>query len=470
MSQESTLERERERAVSEAERGERALREVATSLAQLDEASVLRPNTDPHAAAATALLVADYLRQPELQSKLGSVGMTTESVAQLRHFARAIIKVVTDLGGDYLPDAKAIPGEIVSRGEAVRTSITTALEKARPHDHDVQHLLEAIRLGNGVVDLVYDLRTLGEFCARHATAGAADGAIAGAAHSSQAAADAIEFALRTDDTPEQTLARNTLARLWTLFLPAYDRAAAAGRELTRGEGRERQFPPLALVASHRRARRRPLSLLPPGAASLNPTSLRKSTLSPRHSRPTSGSMPSLGGHGSTPHIPGSPALPDFGDVEFIEATETSESVEIIRSDPPAAAQSDSPSSSPPTAGDRESWSDTRNKKRHSVEIEVEVEVGIASESNLYLGFTENLSAAGVFVATYVSRPIGAHVEVTLAFPSGDVLKVPGVVRWLREATTDGWPGMGVQFDSLSPEDDAKIRKFLLLRDPMFYDD
>jgi uncharacterized protein (TIGR02266 family) len=177
-------------------------------------------------------------------------------------------------------------------------------------------------------------------------------------------------------------------------------------------------------------------------------------------------MPSVGGHGSTPHIPGSPALPGFGDVEFIEATESVESFEIIRSEPPAAAPSDSPSSSPPTAGDRESWSDTRHKKRHSVEIEV----GITSESNLYLGFTENLSAAGVFVATYVSRPIGAHVEVTLAFPNGDVLEVPGVVRWLREATTDGWPGMGVQFESLSPEDDAKIRKFLLLRDPMFYDD
>jgi hypothetical protein len=30
--------------------------------------------------------------------------------------------------------------------------------------------------------------------------------------------------------------------------------------------------------------------------------------------------------------------------------------------------------------------------------------------------------------------------------------------------------MGVQFESLSPADDVKIRKFLSLRDPLFYED
>jgi hypothetical protein len=30
--------------------------------------------------------------------------------------------------------------------------------------------------------------------------------------------------------------------------------------------------------------------------------------------------------------------------------------------------------------------------------------------------------------------------------------------------------MGVQFEALSPEDEAKIRKFLSVREPLFYDD
>lgn len=441
-----------------------ALRELAPRLAELDEAHIVRPSTDPHAAAVTALLVADYLGQPELAGKLESASMSPDAVADLRRLARAIVKVVTELGGDYLPDAKGIPGDLVARGEALRTTITSALEKALSDDRDVQLWLEAIRLGAGVVDLVYDLRTLGELCAQHGKQDeGVTSATSGAVHSALAAADAVEFALRTGDTPELTTARNTLARLWTLFLPAYDRAAAAGRALTRGEGRERQFPPLALVASHRRARRRPLSLLPSAAtASLHPAQRR--SVAPRtHKAPSAGPSTAAGAR-SSPSIPASPALPDFGDVELIEA-ETTESVELLRSEPPPRPTSKAPST-PPTSAERESWSDTRNKKRQTVEIEV----GIASHSNFYLGFTENLSAAGVFVATYVAKPIGSPVEVALAFPNGDELRVPGVVRWLREATTDGWPGMGVQFESLSAHDEAKIRKFLSLRDPMFYDD
>ena len=110
--------------------------------------------------------------------------------------------------------------------------------------------------------------------------------------------------------------------------------------------------------------------------------------------------------------------------------------------------------------------ETRGAKRHTVEIEV----GIASDSNLYVGFTENLSEGGVFVATYALKPLGEKVEVALAFASGDQLRVPGVVRWLRNASADNWPGMGVQFEALSPDDEEKIRKFLALRDPLFYDD
>jgi hypothetical protein len=30
--------------------------------------------------------------------------------------------------------------------------------------------------------------------------------------------------------------------------------------------------------------------------------------------------------------------------------------------------------------------------------------------------------------------------------------------------------MGVQFEGLSPADEAKVRKFLSLREPMFYDE
>lgn len=362
--------------------GEKALVEVATRLFAIEQSAIVRPGTDPHSAAVTAMLVADYLQQPEVRDKLASVDLTLDKVQDLGKLARALLAVVVRLDGDYLPDDRPIPADMLSKGQEVRATVSAALEKAKGGDADVALWLEAIRLGSGVVDLVYDLRTLGELCARHLPTAASATASSGAVNAARVAAHALEMALRDGEDPEDTKRRDTIARLWTLFLPLYDAAAKAGRALGRDEGKEQNFPPLALVASHRRARRRPFSLVPP--ASLT------------------GDRPSEG----------------------------------------------------------------RRQKRQTVEIEV----GIASESNLYLGFTENLSEGGVFVATYTRKPIGSTVEIALTFPNGDVVNVPGVVRWLREGAADTWPGMGVQFEALSPDDERKLQKFLSLREPMFYDD
>ncbi len=428
---------------------QRALAALGPALASVDDAHIVRPSADPHAAAATALLVADYLGQPELSTQVRAAGLGADHVTLLHDLSRAIIAIVTKLGGDYLPDAQGIPGDLVARGEAVRTTITAALEKAMPDDPEVRMWLEAIRLGSGVVDLVYDLRTLGEICTHK---GAQSEATASAARAAFAAADAVEFALRTGDTAEQTASRNTIARLWTLFVPAYERAAVAGRTLTRSSGKERQFPPLALVASHRRARRRPVSLVPAARRSTAPGTGRSSRPPPLHAsvaKPLS--------------LPKPASLPKLA-VMPVAALDV-EMVEMADEDVIAAAPSKAPSA-PPTAAERQSWSDTRIAHRQAIEIEV----GISSQSNFYVGFTENLSASGVFVATYVAKPIGARVDVVLGFPNGEQMKLTGLVRWLREASTDGWPGMGVQFETLAPDDEARIRKFLSLRDPLFYDD
>lgn len=430
-----------------------ALADVAGLLRGLTDADVVRPSADPQAAAATALLVADYLGQPDLRAKLDAHGMGLDAVVNLRKLARAITTFVTRLGGEYLPDATAIPGDLVQRGQHARTTIAAALEKALPEDRDLQVLLDAVRLGTGVVDLVYDLRTLGGLCTVHGSAG---GGGPESAQSAFAAADAVEFALRTGDSPERATTRNTIAKLWNLFVPAYERAAAAGRALTRSQGKERDFPPLSLVAAHRRARRHPVSVMPPARIDAP-----KPPKPPKPLKPYKPAPP-----------PKKPEVPKFDEVELIEAEDIVEDEhdghdagEVVTtnvSEPPRRTRP----SEPPTQGERLSWSDTRLANRQTLDIEV----GVTSQSNLYLGFTENISAGGVFVATYVTKAIGAEVEVALAFPNGDELKVPGIVRWLREATTEGWPGMGVQFQSLTAQDEATLRKFLSVRDPLFYDE
>ncbi len=420
-------------ALTLASEGRRALVDLAPRLAGIPDDAIARPHTDPHAAAVTGVLVGDYLAQAELAARLPALGFDTAAAEELGKVARAILVLVEDLGGDYLTDAKGVPGDLVQRGEAVRGQMLAALEKAFHAEVQVMMWVEAIKLGAGVVDLVYDLRTVAELATtRLPTTSEVLGETLDRARST---ADALEFALREGESAEHARMRSAIARLWTLFVPSYEKAATAGRALTRSEGKERQFPPLALVSSHRRAHRRPLSLVP-GRVSVMPAIPKPPPLPPNAHKP-----------------------PD------------SSPVRVLRSDPPPPLDTavDQVIAEDVRAHaeheDRQSWSESRRSHRQVVELEV----GISSESNFYIGFTENLSEGGVFVATYTSKPIGSKVEVVLSFPNGEEMRVPGVVRWLREATSEGWPGLGVQFESLTEGDEKNIRKFLSLREPMFYD-
>jgi type IV pilus assembly protein PilZ len=109
----------------------------------------------------------------------------------------------------------------------------------------------------------------------------------------------------------------------------------------------------------------------------------------------------------------------------------------------------------------------RSEPRFSVVLQV----NISSDSNLYVGFTENLSNAGIFVATHVLRPIGSSVEVNVRFPGRqEPVRCRGEVRWIREhsANRDAWPGMGIRFDHVDDEDKATLSEFLQTREPIFF--
>ncbi len=102
--------------------------------------------------------------------------------------------------------------------------------------------------------------------------------------------------------------------------------------------------------------------------------------------------------------------------------------------------------------------------------DIQLDVSLYSDSNFYAGFTENLSAGGVFVATHNLRPIGEKIDVTITLPNDKQIVAHGVVRWLREfnEASDAPPGMGIQFQSITGED--LMRDFLSARSPLFYDD
>jgi uncharacterized protein (TIGR02266 family) len=112
------------------------------------------------------------------------------------------------------------------------------------------------------------------------------------------------------------------------------------------------------------------------------------------------------------------------------------------------------------------------ERRQSPRVALCVEVGFQSDSNFYAGFTEDISEGGLFVATHMLQQVGTEVSLTFTLPNDYELRVTGVVRWLRDPHDldgDTRPGMGLQLRGLSQEDQAMIREFLALRDPLFHD-
>jgi len=105
-------------------------------------------------------------------------------------------------------------------------------------------------------------------------------------------------------------------------------------------------------------------------------------------------------------------------------------------------------------------------------LALELEVTLQSDSNFYIGLTENLSDGGIFVATHLVQPIGTVVSLTLRLPNRkSPLVASGSVRWVREfsESLEAPPGMGIEFEPLSADDARSIHEFLEARTPMFFD-
>jgi len=103
---------------------------------------------------------------------------------------------------------------------------------------------------------------------------------------------------------------------------------------------------------------------------------------------------------------------------------------------------------------------------------VELDVSLSSEHNFYAGFAENLSSAGLFIATHVAKQIGEKLDISVNLPDGHPIQCTGEVRWIREYSerSNVPPGLGIRFLDLQPADAAAIEGFLKDREPLFYDD
>ena len=111
--------------------------------------------------------------------------------------------------------------------------------------------------------------------------------------------------------------------------------------------------------------------------------------------------------------------------------------------------------------------------RSNSRVPLQTQVDLSSDSNVFTGFSTNLSEGGLFVATLKVLPVGTPVDLTFGLPGKVRISVHGEVRWIREIddrTPDVFPGLGVRFVDLSPEAAQALHRFVGEREPLFYPD
>ena len=111
--------------------------------------------------------------------------------------------------------------------------------------------------------------------------------------------------------------------------------------------------------------------------------------------------------------------------------------------------------------------------RNGTRIPIQTQVDLSSDSNVFTGFSTNLSEGGVFVATHNLLPVGTPVDLTFTLPGRSRITVKGEVRWTREIddrVPELFPGVGVRFLELGPEAGEALHRFVAEREPLFYPD
>ena len=104
-------------------------------------------------------------------------------------------------------------------------------------------------------------------------------------------------------------------------------------------------------------------------------------------------------------------------------------------------------------------------------LALQAKVSVRSDTNFYMGFSENISEGGIFVSTIAPPNIGDEVELDIAGEKGEPIGVKGIVRWHRVLPDESVSGCGIQFIDLTDEAKVAIEGVIasLRRDPLFVD-
>ena len=111
------------------------------------------------------------------------------------------------------------------------------------------------------------------------------------------------------------------------------------------------------------------------------------------------------------------------------------------------------------------------ERRTAMRMVLHAQVNMKSESNFFMGFTENISEGGIFVSTLSPPNVGDEVELAVGVEGSEPIPIKGVVRWHRTDEEGNPTGCGVQFEALD-DDSRRTLEMLLVtleKEPLFHD-
>ncbi len=110
-------------------------------------------------------------------------------------------------------------------------------------------------------------------------------------------------------------------------------------------------------------------------------------------------------------------------------------------------------------------------RRSHARVALRANISLSSESNLFVGMTENISEGGVFVSTLSPPAVGAEVTLLLQLDEAEPICLSGEVRWHRTDDDGCATGCGVRFRDLEASAVAILERALqnLPKEPLLYD-
>jgi uncharacterized protein (TIGR02266 family) len=112
------------------------------------------------------------------------------------------------------------------------------------------------------------------------------------------------------------------------------------------------------------------------------------------------------------------------------------------------------------------------ERRAQSRYRVDLDVSLGAAHNFYVGFAENMSTDGAFIATHMLKQPGEVLDLSIHIPGSDAT-IGGKceVRWVRPYA-EGMnlpPGVGVRFVQLAPGSYDALVQFLARRKPILFD-